>query len=287
MPKRAGNKRGLGVAKDWPARYPGGDMEPPPSPQAPAALPRIALVTGASRGIGRACAVALSNSGLDVALHYCAHGTEAEAVAGELNGRRADGLPRRALPFRADLSQPGAAAALVEEVAARLGPPTVLVHAAGAIVEKPIAFTSVAEWGRLLELHTLSAFALAQALARHLRHSDGGRVVFIGSLAGEAGLGNGVAYAATKGALTGLARSLALEFARWKTTVNVVAPGYVETDLTAHHDQARRQAVADLVPLGRYGRAEEIAAAVVFLCSPACGYLTGQVLMLDGGLGFV
>jgi 3-oxoacyl-[acyl-carrier protein] reductase len=190
----------------------------------------------------------------------------------------------KAQSFQADLSQPGTAAQLVAAVTEKLGGPRVLVHSAGAMVEKPVTFTKAEEWQTLLELHAISAFALAKALLPHIRKADDGRLIFIGSLAGVAGLGNGAAYAATKGALTGLVRTLALEVARWKATANVIAPGYVETPMTARHDEKRKEMLLKAVPLKRYGQPEEVAGLTAFLCSQEAGYLTGQVLVMDGGL---
>lgn len=242
----------------------------------------VALITGASGGIGRACALALSHSdaGFNLALHFQKNSAALVTLAAQLRRER----NVQAELFQADLSVPGAAAAVVEQVAKKIGPPTVLIHAAGAGVMKPLTFTSAADWDAMLEVHALAAAALAKALLRYLRKTSQGRIVLIGSLAGAAGLGNGAAYAAAKGALHGLCKSLALETARWSTTVNVIAPGYVDTALTAGHDADMRAQLCRNIPLGRYGAPEEIAALAVFLCSPQAAYITGQTIVADGGM---
>ena len=241
--------------------------------------PPVALVTGASRGIGRACALALAHSGFDIAAHYNANTAEAGTLVAEAS------LPgRRAQSFSANLSLAGAAKGLVEAVANSFGPPTVLVHCAGLMVEKPLSFTSPADWDSQFELHAFSAAALSQALLRYVRKSEHGRIVYISSLAAVSGLGNGAAYAASKGALTGLCKSLALEAARWKTTVNCIAPGYITTDMTAAHDDERREANIAKIPLGRYGTPEDVAGLVAYLCSRQASWITGQTIVMDGGM---
>lgn len=241
----------------------------------------VAIITGASGGIGRACALALAGQ-FDLGLHYQKNEAAVEVLVAEV-GRKFPAAKAAAL--QADLSAPGAAEALVEQAAEKLGPPAALIHAAGHIVEKPIGFTKPEEWDALLEVHAVSAALLAKAMLRHLRKIENGRIVFIGSLAGVVGLGNAAAYAAAKGALHGLCKSLALEAARWNTTVNLIAPGYVETAMTAAQDAQKREELCRTIPLGRYGRPEEIAALATFLCSPQAAYITGQTIVVDGGMG--
>ena len=242
----------------------------------------MALVTGASRGIGRACALALARSGIDVAVHYNSGAAEAQSTLAEV--AKLKPASGRAQIFQSNLSVAGAAGELVEKVAADFGPPTILVHAAGHSVEKPLAFTSPADWDGLFDIHSFAAAALSRAMLRYIRKSDAGRIVYVSSLAGVSGLGNGAAYAAAKGALQGLSKSLALEASRWKATVNSVAPGYVATEMTAHHEPEKRAANIATIPLGRYGTPEDVAALVAFLCSPHAGWITGQTLVIDGGM---
>jgi len=185
--------------------------------------------------------------------------------------------------MQANLGTPGAAEKLVDEIAELFGPPTILIHAAGLIIEKPIAFTKPEDWDALFEVHAYSALALTKAMARHLRKSERGRIVYIGSLAGQIGLGNGAAYAAAKGALNGLCKSFALEAARWKTTVNVIAPGFVETHMTQNQDADRKATLMNSIPLARYGTSDEIASLAAYLCSTNAGYITGQTIVMDGG----
>lgn len=238
-----------------------------------------AIVTGASGGIGRACAVALARRlKIPVALQFNSNPNSAEDAANEIQS-----FGGSARVFQADLSKPGEAEKLVAACAEQFGAPAIIVHAAGHLLEKPIAFTKPEEWDALFELHVLSAAALLKALSRHLRKTQHGRVVLIGSLAGCVGLANGAAYAAAKGALEGLCKSFALEAAHWQTTVNVIAPGFVDTHMTEATTPERREATLQNIPLKRYGSAGEIAELAVFLCSTEAAYITGQTIVADGG----
>lgn len=238
----------------------------------------IAIVTGSSGGIGAACARALGVDH-DLALQYHRNAQPAEALAAELSA-----MGGRAIAFQSDLNVCDAAAHLIKTVAEKLGEPSALIHAAGQIQEKPLAFSRAEDFDALMNTHAFAALELSKAMLRYVRKTESGRIVFIGSLAGVIGLGNGAAYATAKGTLHGLCKSLALEVARWKTTVNVIAPGYVDTHMTAAHDAEQRKEACSRVPLGRYGKADEIGALAAFLCSPQAAYITGQTIIIDGGM---
>lgn len=236
---------------------------------------QVILVTGSSRGIGRAVAEELSARGAIVAVH----GRELERVE-----RIARDLPGgRAAAFSADLSEPAQARELVRAVVERCGDLHGLVNNAGG--GRPVAFRGLdlEHWRETMSLNLESAFIAAQEAYRHLRKARRGSIVNVASLAahGAAGL-MGADYAAAKAGLVSLTRSLALEAARFGVRCNAVSPGFIETDMTGDMSDENRGRLG--VPLGRLGRPEEIARVVAFLLSDDSSYMTGQVLHADGGL---
>lgn len=239
---------------------------------------RVALVTGGSRGIGRAIALALAGAGARVAVGYHQRQAEAEAVVAAI--REAGG---EAVAFQADLGDPAQAAALVERAAARWGRLDILVNNAGIALYKLLLDTTPAEWQRLLAVDLGGTIACSRAAIPHMLAAGWGRIINISSVWGLVGAAGEVVYSAAKAGVIGFTKALAKELARAGITVNAVAPGAIETEMLAHLSPEERTALAGEIPMGRLGRPEEVAAAVLFLASPDAGYITGQVLSPSGG----
>ena len=238
---------------------------------------KVALVTGAGRGIGKAIAAALAGSGAVVAVNDI-DAASAERTAGELG--------RGARAFPADVGDPGAAARLVEEVAARFGRLDILVNNAGIEPKAPVLDLSVADWQRTLDVNLSAAFYTSQAAGRIMRAAGGGAIVNIASIAGHnIPLPNRSSYVASKAGLIGFTRECAREFAAYGIRVNAVCPGVIETEMTAESRSNAAQLekwLAD-IPQGRLGQPPDVAGLVLFLCSDGAAYLTGQAINVDGG----
>lgn len=245
--------------------------------------PRVALVTGAARGIGAAIATRLAEDGLDVAVLDLDERACADVVAS------VRALGRRAVAVGADVSGEAGVGAAVERVTAELGPPLVLVNNAGLMRGNVLARTTAAEWDQVLQVNLRGAFLLSRAVQPAMRAAGWGRMVNLSSTA-ALGLVGQASYAAAKAGLQGLTRSLALEQGRYGITVNAVAPGYTVTEMTrataervgVTMEELTREAVAE-IPVGRAGQPEDVAHAVSFLCDPRSGFVSGQVLYVAGG----
>ena len=240
---------------------------------------RTALVTGGSRGIGRAICLELAKAGCNVAVNYAGSAAAAEETAAQC---RALGV--RAQVFQADVSSAAACAALVEQVLAAFGRIDVLVNNAGVTRDNLLLRMSEKDYDRVLDTNLKGAVFCCKAVARPMMRQRYGRIVNLSSVVGLRGNAGQVNYSASKAGLLGLTKSLAKELASRGVTANAVAPGFIETDMTNALPEAARSAMAAGIPAGRPGLPEEVARAVAFFAQEDAGYITGQVLCVDGGM---
>ena len=233
---------------------------------------RIALVTGASRGIGRASALALAKAGADVAVNFQHHETKAQEVCSQIRA-----MGRQALPVQADVSVAKEVARLVEEVERGLGGVGILVNNAG--ISRPQDLTDIAEqdWDEVLTINLKSMFLATQAVRSGMRKRAWGRIINLSSVAAQTGGVIGPHYAASKAGAIGLTHSYAALLAKESITVNAIAPALIETEMITSNPKAR----PGLIPVGRFGTVEEVAEVVVMLASN--GYITGQTIHVNGG----
>jgi 3-oxoacyl-[acyl-carrier protein] reductase len=240
---------------------------------------KVALVTGASRGIGRAIAVDLARNGASV---YCT-----STKAGGCDGTLAaiDALSSgKAKALVADVSSPAAAEELARSVLAEAGRLDFLVNNAGITRDGLFLRMSEDDFDAVIGTNLRGTFLVCKAFARAMAKARGGRIVNIGSIVGLSGNAGQVNYAASKAGLIGLSKSLAQELAGRGITVNVVAPGFIATDMTAGLDEAVQKTMLEQIPLARLGAPEDVARVVTFLCGEGAAYMTGQTLVVDGGM---
>ena len=239
----------------------------------------IALVTGGSRGIGRAICLCLSSLGAAVAVHY---NSREDAVL-EVSGLIAEKGGRSAA-LQTELSKPGSGTRLVESTVNLLGGIDILINNAGIMTDSPVSGMTDELWEHSLAVNLTSAFRCARAAIPHMKEKGWGRIISLTSQAAYTGSSNHAHYAAAKAGLLGFTYSLAKELGDFGITVNAVAPGFIQTDMTDHLPQKAKDAFLDAIPLGRPGTAEDVAGVVAFLVSPDAAYMTGQTLHVDGGM---
>ena len=238
---------------------------------------KVALVTGSSRGIGRAVAIELARKGCDVAVNYRAQEALAHGVVDEI-----EALGRKAIALKADIGVPEQCQAMVDGTVKALGGLDILVNNAGvwqgSVVDE--IEPSMLNW--MIDTNVKGAFYVTGAAVPHMKKAGWGRIINMSSVIAITGYPGDSAYGATKAALAGMTKSLARELARFNITANTVAPGFIETDMTIETGDETRARILKTIPMRRWGRPEEVAWMVVFLCE-AGGYITGQLFTVDGG----
>ena len=239
----------------------------------------VALVTGGSRGIGRAICLELARRGAAVAVNYAGNSAAAEETV-----KLCRELGVEAEAFQADVSDPAACDALVTAVKERFGRLDILVNNAGISRDGLLMTAKEEDFTKTLDTNLKGAYFCTRAAAKVMLRQKYGRIVCLSSVVGLRGNPGQTAYAASKAGVLGLVKAAAKELAGRDITVNAVAPGFIETDMTAALPEKARQAMLTTIPKGRPGSSEDVARAVAFFAGPECGYITGQVLCVDGGM---
>ncbi len=240
---------------------------------------QVVVVTGGNRGIGRAIVEELARQGAQVAFTYFQQREQAETQQQTLTATGTS-----VLALHADVKELKQAQAAIAETVERFGRLDGLVNNAGIVRDKALMLMDSADWQDVLDTNLTGAFNICRAAIVTFMKQRSGRIVNIASVAGISGMPRQVNYSASKAGLIGLTKALAKEVAGYNITVNALAPGYIETDMTAGIDDKRKQELLKQIPLGRFGQASEIAGIAALLLSDAASYVTGQVIVIDGGL---
>ena len=238
---------------------------------------KVAVVTGSSRGIGKAIAKAMAAEGASVAVHYCRTREPADQLAAEF-----ERAGTKVGVFHADVARPEDCHKLLEQAAKQLGPVDILVNNAGINRDRSIRKMSAAEWDEVIQTNLNSVFHCSKAALEPMIGRGWGRIINIASIIGQTGAFGQANYAAAKAGVIAFTKSVAQEVAKFGVTVNAICPGFVDTDMVASMPQAAKEAVKGRIPLGRFGDADEVARLVRFLCTEG-DWITGQQLNINGG----
>ncbi|MEL6761228.1 MAG: 3-oxoacyl-ACP reductase FabG [Myxococcota bacterium] len=236
----------------------------------------LALVTGASRGIGRACAIELARLGFDVIINYRSRQDDAESCA-----RAVEEVGRKAYVRGFDVSDPAATESALTEIQDEIGVPDALVNNAGITRDGMFAMMSMESWRGVVDTNLTAFYSVTRPVLRKMLRRRSGRIVSLTSVSGERGNAGQVNYSAAKAGIIGATKALAQEVGSRGITVNAVSPGYIATDMTESIDDEK---LLPMIPLGRAGTPQDVASVVGFLCSEAASYVTGQVIGVNGGL---
>lgn len=240
---------------------------------------KVALITGASRGIGKAIAIAFAAEGADVAFTYRSSAAGAEATTKEIESKG-----RKALALQSDAKSFADAGRVVDEVVKHFQRLDILVNNAGITRDTLLMRMSEEDWDEVLDTNLKGAFNFSKAVCRQMMSQRSGRIINISSIAGVIGNPGQANYASAKAGMIGLTKTLAKELASRNILVNAIAPGFVDTDMTEKLTQQQKETLLNLIPIKRTAKPEEIASVAVFLASPASSYITGQVICVDGGI---
>jgi 3-oxoacyl-[acyl-carrier protein] reductase len=238
---------------------------------------KVAIVTGASRGIGKAIALALASEGASVAINYASSSAAAEAVAADIQG-----MGGQAIALQADVSKPDQVDSFIAAVMEKWGRVDVLVNNAGITRDTLLLRMNLEDWQAVIDLNLTGVFLCTKAISKIMLKQRSGRIINIASVAGQMGNPGQANYSAAKAGVIGFTKTVAKELSTRSITVNAVAPGFIETDMT---EGLKADEILKFIPLGRYGKPEEIAGMVKFLAAdPSAAYITGQTFNVDGGM---
>lgn len=240
---------------------------------------KVALVSGASKGIGRACAVRLAKDGYSVCINYAHSEDEAKKVLDQITADGGEGMI-----YRADVSKPDEVRAMIRDVFKAYGQIDVLVNNAGIVKDEYLLMLNPETLDKCMELNVNGYFYCAQQAVLKMFRRKSGVIINMSSVSGELALAGQSVYSATKGAVNAMTRTMAKELAPYGIRVNAVAPGFIETEMLDALPEEKKKEYLDTIPMHRLGKTEEIAAIVSMLASDACAYMTGQVITVDGGI---